>query len=187
VLAAHGSGKDRLGETFGFAYADLQSLARAQLARLRPGETLDTVALIHEAYLRMVDQSRVTWKDRAHFFAYSASVMRSVIVDHARRKSAAKRGSGITHLSLDEGAVASAEQPEMILALDDALRQLSSIDPRLEKVVDCRFFGGMTESETASAVGVSERTIRRDWKRARGWLYAHLADDLATGGPTVAG
>lgn len=184
---AGAEGVTGLAQTFEVAYDDLRSVARAQLSRLRPGETLDTTALIHEAYLRMEGQSRVTLADRANFFAYSATVMRSVIVDFARRKSALKRGAGAPHLSLDDGLDGSAQQSEMILALDDALRHLSSIDPRLEKVVDCRFFGGMTEVETASAVGISERTVRRDWRRAKGWLYGYLTDAGVAGTPPLHG
>jgi RNA polymerase sigma factor (TIGR02999 family) len=162
---------DRL---FASLYEELRRLARRHLRHRTPGQTLDTTALIHEAYLRMVDQSREEWADRAHFFAYASRVMRTILVDNARRQGAAKRGAGALRFSLESRDLPLEEQSEFVLALDEALDRLGALSERLARTVECRFFGGMTEEEIAAALAVSGRTVRRDWLKAKAWLYAEL-------------
>jgi RNA polymerase sigma factor (TIGR02999 family) len=177
LLAAHRDGDaEALSRLVPIVYEDLRKIARRQLRGARPGQTLDTTALVHEAYLRLVDQTRTPWNDRAHFFAVAARAMRHILVDYARNRSAAKRGGGIPPLPLDEGreGAASAVDAETLLAIDRALETLSKLDPRLPQVVECRFFAGLTEDETAEALGVSLRTVQRDWMRARAWLREEL-------------
>jgi RNA polymerase sigma factor (TIGR02999 family) len=164
-------------------YADLMRIARRQLGLEVSGHTLSTTELVHEAYLRLADQTRAQWTDRGHFYAVAAQVMRRVLVDHARRHNAARRGGPHRRpLSLDALAseeapgLAATERAELLLAVDGALDRLAALDPRQARVVECRFFGGLTERETAEALGVTERTVARDWVKARGWLYRELCD-----------
>jgi RNA polymerase sigma factor (TIGR02999 family) len=167
---------DRL---FASLYHELRHLAHRQLRDRRPGQTLDTTALSHETYLRLVDQTRAEWADRAHFFAYAARAMRAILVDYARRQGTAKRGGGQPRFSLDERDLPVEEQSEFLLALDEALTGLAAMNERLARTVECRFFGGMTEEETAEALQVSDRTVRRDWLKAKAWLYAELSGEGA--------
>jgi RNA polymerase sigma factor (TIGR02999 family) len=164
-------------------YGDLARIAHRQLGLEDSGHTLATSDLVHEAYLRLVDQTRVQWNDRAHFFAVAAHVMRRVLVDHARRHRAARRGgSDRRAISLEElesansGGLTANQRADVLVAMDDALERLAALDARQARVVECRFFGGMTEPETAEALGVTERTVARDWVKARGWLYQELSD-----------
>ena len=167
-------------------YADLARIAHRQLALEAAGHTLSTTALVHEAYLRLVDQTRAEWADRAQFFAVAAGAMRRVLVDHARRQRAGRRGGtrarAISLEALDAGDAASlavGERADVLLALDEALQRLAALDARQARVVECRFFGGLTEAETAEGLGVTTRTVERDWVKARGWLYEALRDDGA--------
>ena len=155
-------------------YEDLRRVARRQLGRERADHTLSTTALVHEAYLRLVDQTRARWVDRAHFFAVAAGVMRRILVDYARRYRAAKRGGDAQHLDLDNVEVSLEQRSEMLIGLDEALGRLAELNPRLSQVVEYRFFGGMTEEETAEALGVTDRTVRRDWIKAKAWLSREL-------------
>jgi len=155
-------------------YDQLRRMASSSLRRERPDHTLGTTGLVHEAYLRLVDQTRVGWRDRAHFYAVAALAMRRILVDYARRHRRAKRGGGQRPVSLDEGAVSLDERAENIVALDEALTRLAELNPRLSRIVECRFFGGLTEEEIAEALGVTTRTVKRDWAKARGWLYQEL-------------
>jgi RNA polymerase sigma factor (TIGR02999 family) len=170
LLGARGSAAlvDRLAPVL---YEELRQVAHLQLRRERTGHTLGTTALVHEAYLKLVDQSRATFADRAQFLATAAVVMRRVLIDYARSRATAKRGDGVAMLSLDEELALDGEQSDALVALDDALRELSAFDERLARVVECRFFGGLTEEETASVLGTTARTVRRDWVKAKGWLY----------------
>jgi RNA polymerase sigma factor (TIGR02999 family) len=161
---------DRL---FPLVYEELRRLAHAQLRRERPGHTLGTTGLIHETYLRLVDQTRVTWRDRTHFLAAAAWAMRRILVDYARRNRAARRGGGTVRFTLDED-VPAAERGETLLALDEALDRLATMDRRLSQVVEFRYFGGLTEQEIAEVLGVTRRTVQRDWAKARGWLYLEM-------------
>jgi RNA polymerase sigma factor (TIGR02999 family) len=155
-------------------YDQLHQIAHRQLGRERTGHTLNTTALVHEAYLRLVDQTRARWVDRAHFFAVAARVMRRILVDYARRYRAAKRGGDAQHVGLDLAEVPLDERSETLITLDEALGRLAELNPRLSQVVECRFFGGMTEEETAEALGVTDRTVRRDWLKAKAWLSREL-------------
>ena len=167
-------------------YGDLAGIAHRQLALEESGHTLSTTELVHEAYLRLVDQTHIEWNDRVHFFAVAAHVMRRVLVDHARRHRAARRGGPRRRaVSLEEldsagnGSLTSNQRADVLVAVDEALEHLAALDARQARVVECRFFGGMTEPETARALGVTERTVARDWVKARGWLYQQLCDDDA--------
>lgn len=147
-------------------YDHLRSIARRQLAA-RDGGTLNTTGLVHEAYLKLVEQSRVAWSDQAHFFALASVAMRHVLVDRARARLAGKREGAAVRVTLDDQNVADESQPEILLEIDDAVEQLSLVEPRLAQVVECRFFGGLSEEETAVALGVTTRTVQRDWAKAR--------------------
>lgn len=174
LLVAHGNGEPgALDRLVPLVYDDLRRAARAQLRRLRVGETLDTAGLVHEAYLRLVDRSRATWRDRGHFLAVSALAMRQILIDHARARRRAKRGGDARQVTLDE-ALAVTRHASELLELDQALERLAAVDPRLVKVVECRHFAGFSEEETASALGVSLRTAQRDWLKARAWLREEL-------------
>jgi RNA polymerase sigma factor (TIGR02999 family) len=155
-------------------YADMRRLAHARLARETPGHTLDTTALVHEAYLKLVGRDGIEWVDRCHFFAVAAQAMRQVLVDYARRHLAAKRGGGKRAVSLSETTDVADERADTLVALDDALRDLADVDERVARVVEYRFFGGLTEEETAHVLGVNVRTVRRDWTKARAWLHHEL-------------
>lgn len=177
LLIAHGEGHTGAFERLVPAvYHDLRRLARGQLRRLRSGQTLDTTALVHEAYLKLVDQSRTTWRNRGHFFAVSAMAMRQILVDHARRKHRLKRGGPNDDLPLDDVPAPRAVDQQTVLELDLALTKLAQIDERLVRVVECRYFAGLTEQETAEALGVSLRTAQREWLKARAWLRRELVD-----------
>lgn len=174
-----GAAFDRL---FAQLYDELGAMARQRLGRVRPGQTLDTSALVHEAYLRLVDQTRVELQDRDHFLALAARTMRFIVVDHARARSAAKRGGDQIRLTLDRiptvAGKVSGERPderaEDVVALDRALASLEAMDPRLGQVVELRFFGGLTHAEIARVTGRSIPTVKRDWTRARAWLYRYM-------------
>jgi len=160
---------------FPIVYEQLRGMAHRQLRRENVGHTLGTTALVHEAYLRLVDQRQSRFQDRAHFFAIAATAMRRILVDHARRHGAAKRGGGARRVPLESvDLLAVDDRADLLVALDAALVRLAGLDPRQAKVVECRFFGGLTEDETAAALGVSPRTVKRDWAKARSWLYADL-------------
>lgn len=171
--AGDGAAFDRLVE---LAYGELRRLARQQLRRARPNQTLETGALIHEAYLRLADESALDLRDRGHFFAVMARAMRFVVVDHARRRGAAKRGGGVDVATFEEDAVGAEQPAELVLAVHDAIETLESFNARLARIVECRFFAGLTDEEIAGALGLSTRTVQRDWLRARAWLQKALAE-----------
>jgi len=153
-------------------YAELRRLAHRYMKRERPDHSLQATALVNEAYLRLADCTRMQWKDRAHFFAVSAQLMRRILVDHARRNNV-KRGRGVPHVSFDEMAVVQ-EPAANLVALDDAMHALARLDPRKVQVVEMRFFGGLSVEETAEVLEVSPVTVRRDWSSAKVWLYREL-------------
>jgi RNA polymerase sigma factor (TIGR02999 family) len=155
-------------------YDELRRIAHSRLARHRSGDTLNTTALVHEAYLKLVDSSRAEWQDRTHFVALCARAMRFILVDYARARMAEKRGGGEAPLSLDESRVAAAESAGDVLDLHDALDRLMAADERLGRLVEYRFFGGMTHEEIAEVTGLSVPTVKRDWRRARAWLYHEM-------------
>lgn len=163
-------------------YEPLRAIAIRQLHAEREGHTLEANGLVHEAYITLMHQSDARWRDRAHFFAVAARVMRRILVDHARKHRAERRGGAYRVVSLDEaqpGAMAAHQRADELLALDEALERLEQLDPRLSKVVECRFFAGLTDAETAEVLGVTPRTVSRDWIKARGWLYEQLRPDDA--------
>lgn len=175
LLVAHGQGRQgALDALVPLVYADLRRMARAQARRQAPGGTLDTGALVHEAYLRLVDERRAGWQDRRHFYAVAAMAMRQIMIDHARRRSRAKRGGGQHLTAVDDVADPVSADAEQLLDLDRALARLEETDPRLVRVVECRYFGGLTEQETADALGTSVRTVQREWLKARAWLREAL-------------
>jgi RNA polymerase sigma-70 factor (ECF subfamily) len=157
-------------------YSDLRRLARRYLAGERPGHTLQTSALVNEAYIRLIDCQHVQWQDRIHFFAVSAQLMRRILVDHARRRNA-KRGKHVPHVPLEQAfELGGSARTRDLAALDDALNELAEIDPRKAKIVEMRFFGGLSVEETAEALHVSPTTILRDWNTAKAWLYREMSD-----------
>lgn len=155
-------------------YDELRRLAHRYLAGERPGHTLQTTALVNEAYLRLIDSSRVRWQNRAHFFGVSAQLMRRILVDFARSRHKLKRGGGAVQVSLDEAAIISHEPSADLIALDEALKALADFDERKSKVVELRFFGGLTVEETAEVLQVSTDTVMRDWSLAKVWLLREL-------------
>ena len=186
LTALRGGEPDAMARLVPLVYQELARIARRQLRREAAGHTLSTTALVHEAYLRLVDQTRAQWEDRAQFFAVAAGCMRRVLVDHARRHRAARRGGAERrHVSLEAldashvQQLDAGERADLLIAVDEALGRLAELDPRQARVVECRFFGGMTEAETAEALGVTARTVTRDWVKARGWLHQQLDRDLA--------
>lgn len=156
-------------------YGELHRLAHHYMNRERAGHTLQTSALVNEAYLRLVDQRNVKWHNRAHFFAIAAQMMRRILVDYARSHLYAKRGAGAVHVSLTHATLVSNEPTAEVTALDDALTKLESIDPRQARVVELRFFGGLTIKETAEAMGISADMIKREWGTAKAWLYREMS------------
>ena len=152
---------------------ELRRLAHRYMERERPGHTLQTTALVNEAYMRLVDYKRMQWQNRAHFFAVSAQVMRRILVDHARSHNV-KRGAGVLHVSLEEVAVVGGDRTADLVALDDALNALARLDPRKVQIIEMRFFGGLSVEETAEVLKVSPATVRRDWSIAKLWLYREL-------------
>lgn len=172
-----------IAELVSLIYPELAGIAHKQLGMEHPGHTLSTTALVHEAYLRLISQTDVQWVDRSHFLAAAAQAMRRILVDHARRHQALRRGAGrrrtVSLESLSQADMAGIgvdERADTLVALDEALERLSAINERQAKVVECRFFGGLTEAETAEVLGITSRTVTRDWYKARGWLYRELAD-----------
>ncbi len=161
-------------------YDELRRLARRYMKRERPGHSLQTTALVNEAYMRLVDYERMEWQNRAHFFAVSAQLMRRILVEHARRHNL-KRGGGVQHVSLDEAAMVGGAQDTDLVELDNAMNTLARIDPRKVQVVEMRFFGGLSVEETAEVLKVSTVTVKRDWRAARAWLYRELTGGTPDG------
>ena len=180
LLVAWGQGDQAaLDRLIPLVHAELHQRAGRYMRRERQGHTLQTTALIHETYLRLVDAQQVRWRNRAHFFAIAARLMRRILVDHARERGYQKRGGEARRVSLDEGLVLSPERGEDVVALDQALSALSELDPRKGRVVECRFFGGLSVEETAEALEVSSETVKRDWRLAKSWLLRRLDDPTA--------
>jgi len=171
LLHACGDGDDQaFQQLIPIVYGELRRIARRQLRRDRQCRTLNTTGLVHEAYLKLVDHAQLEWRNRFHFYAVAARAMRQIVVDYARKRCTKKRGWSTLHITLDHVDPAVANQAEVFVALDQALENLAVIDERLVRVVECRFFAGYSESETAEALATSLRTVQRDWKRARAWL-----------------
>ena len=167
--------RESLDSLMPLVYEHLRRIARRQLAVREDGATLSTTGLVHEAYLKLADQSRISWNDRAHFFALASVAMRHILVDRARSRLAHKREGALVRVTLDSDLVASHSQPESLLEINDALDRLSAVEPRLAKIVECRFFGGLSEDETAAALGIATRTVQREWGKARMLLRRALS------------
>lgn len=175
MLAACGGGDETaFAEVFQVLYKDLRKRAHQQLRAWGSGQTLNTTALVHEAYLKLVDSSQASVRDRGHFLAIAARAMRNIIIDYARSRLASKRGSGRANLSLDAQEIAVEDDAERLVELDEVLVKLSAVNERLTQVVECRFFAGLTEEETAVALDSSVRTVQREWMRARAWLQSNM-------------
>lgn len=155
-------------------YEELRHLAHRQLQHEPEGQTLSTTALVHEAYIRLIDQTRVQWSGRAHFMAIAATAMRRILIDRARQHRSQKRGGPLKRVPLESVELAAEDRADVLLALNDALDRLKQLNDRQAQIVECRFFGGMTEEETAEALGIGLRTVKRDWAKARSWLYQEI-------------
>ncbi len=161
-------------------YAELRRLAASYLRRERPDHTLQPTALVHEAYLRLVEERRVDWKSRSHFFSVAAKLMRRILVDHARARAATKRGGGaLSKVSLTDAVVMTKERPAELLALDEGLTRLASVDPQQGQVVELRVFAGLSVEETSQALGISQATVKRDWAVAKAWLSREIQRTVA--------
>ncbi|RMG67047.1 MAG: sigma-70 family RNA polymerase sigma factor [Calditrichaeota bacterium] len=176
LLAYSGGNQQALETLFPLVYQELRRLASGYLRGESHRKTLQTTDLVHEAYLRLVDESQLSFQNRSHFFAIAARAMRQFLVYYAKRRKASKRGGGATALPLEEEALVAVQKSEALLALDQALDRLSELDPRAAQVVELRYFSGLTIEETARALNVSPATVKRDWQAARAWLYAQLED-----------
>lgn len=177
LLKWRGGDQSALNELMPMVYDELRRLARQFMRRERAGHTLQTTALVNEAYLRMVNSSQVEWNDRAHFFAIAAQLMRRVLVDEARKRSYQKRGGQFTHIELDEALMPAQERRFDLLALDEALDRLAQFAPRKSRVVEMRFFGGLSINETGAVLGVSNDIVKREWRTAKLWLLNELSGD----------
>lgn len=173
--------RSALDKVFPLVESELRRLAHHYMNRERPGHTLQTSALVNEAYLRLIDQHAVRWQNRAHFFAISAQMMRRILVDHARRKKYAKRGGGAIHVSLTHGDRVYAGPDAEVIALDEALTRLESLDIQQARIVELRFFGGLTIKETAEAMGISVDMVKREWSTAKAWLYREMTNNSYAG------
>ncbi len=156
-------------------YAELRRLAHSYLRRERSGHTLQSTALVHEAYLRLIDQKNVTWQNRAHFFGIAAHMMRRILVDHARSRQASKRGTGITLLALDDAIAGSGPRDLNLVVLDQALESLARIDPQQSRIVELRFFAGLSIDDTAEVLKISPATVKREWAIAKAWLCREMS------------
>ena len=180
LLASYGRGnKESLDQLLPIVYDELRRQAARYLRREQAGHTLQTTALIHEAYVRLVDQRNMQWQNRAHFFGIAAQMMRRILVDHARSKKRVKRGGSEIRVSLDDANVAAKGQDLDVVALDEALERLAQIDEQQSRVVELRFFSGLSVEETAEVMGISKSTVKRDWSMAKAWLHRELSGEIA--------
>jgi RNA polymerase sigma factor (TIGR02999 family) len=173
---AHGN-PAALDELTPIVFNELHRIAHRYMRRERPGHTLQTSALINEAYIRLIDQREARWQNRAHFFAIAAKLMRRILVDRARARGYAKRGANPLQVSLDEGMAVSGKKEPDLVALDDALKDLEAMDPRKSRIVEMRFFGGLSLEETAEALAISIPTVEREWRAARAWLHRAMTPE----------
>jgi RNA polymerase sigma factor (TIGR02999 family) len=175
LLIAWSNGEEEaLEKLVPLVYDELRRIARRYMKREPAGHTLQTTALVNEAYLRLIEQKGMKWQNRAHFFAISAQLMRRILVSMARARYANKRGGEARQVSLDEALVISEERAAELVALDEAMNELAALDPRRSRVVELRYFGGLSVEETAEVLKISPETVMRDWKRAKAWLYTEL-------------
>lgn len=169
--------QDAFKQLFPLVYEELRRLAHRYMTQERPGHTLQTTAVVHEAYLRLIDQKHVQWQNRAHFFAIASQMMRRILITHAQSHAYAKRGGGALKVPLDEAAVLSQERASDLIALDEALKGLTAIDPRRSQVVELRFFGGLSNEEIAEVLNISTNTVTRDWNVAKAWLHREMSKE----------
>jgi len=180
ILVAHREGRPgAFDQLVALVYPELRRIARRQLGRWRATGSLGTGSLVNEAYLKLIDQTKANWQDRDHFFAIAACAMRQVIIDYARRRKTQKRGGDVQQVPLDEQEIAIQTQVEQLLALDQLLTRLGAEQPRLKQVVECRFFAGYTDAETANVLHISTRTVEREWLRAKAWLRTAAMQERA--------
>jgi len=176
LLAKARSGdSSALADVFPLIYDELRRLARQQLLREPDGHTLSPTALVHEAYMRLIDYSRMEWTGRAHFMVVASTAMRRILVDHARSHRSVKRGGALRRVPIESIEMGTEDRADLLIAVDEALEKLKALDSRQARVVECRFFGGMTEEETAEALGIGLRTAKRDWAKAKQWLHKEIA------------
>jgi len=179
LLADWGKGdRAALNKLFPLVHSELRRIAQRQMSGERPGHTLQATALVNEAYLKLAGQQGFDWQNRAHFFAVCATVMRHILIDHARAHARDKRGGGAIQVSLDEALVVAEDHAAHLIALDDALHMLESLDPQKGKIVELRYFGGLSIDEAAEVMNVSPRTVRREWQRAKAWLYRMMTEGI---------
>ncbi|MBI3425247.1 MAG: sigma-70 family RNA polymerase sigma factor [Acidobacteria bacterium] len=176
LLAWNNGEQAALDQLLPLVNAELRQLAKRYMRRESPGHTLQTSALVNEAYLRLIDQKQVQWQNRAHFLGIAAQLMRRILIDHARKAHYAKRGGGALRVSLDETAAVTEAKAAELLAVDEALEKLTAMDARKGRLVELRFFGGLTEEETAEVLGVSVPTVQRGWRAAKAWLHRMLTE-----------
>jgi RNA polymerase sigma factor (TIGR02999 family) len=179
VSSGGGDARSRLAS---LVYGDLHQIATRYMQRENRGQSLQPTVLVHEAFLQLVDQQDRSWQNRAHFFAVAAQLMRRILIDHARSRNTIKRGGGLPKIHLDDAVIASHESWDELIDIDDALKRLAEKDERLGKVVELRFFAGMTEEEIGEVIGISARQVKRDWKVAKAWLKAELEGKDMGGG-----
>ena len=179
LVKARSGDEAALANVFPLIYEELHRLAQHQLQREPDGHTLSPTALVHEAYMRLIDYSRMQWTGRAHFMAVAATAMRRILVDHARSHRSVKRGGTLRRVPLESVELGTEDRAELLIAVDDALGKLKEVDGRQARIVECRFFGGMTEEETAEALGIGLRTAKRDWAKAKSWLHREIAASSA--------
>lgn len=180
LLADWGRGdKSAFDRLYPLVHAELRRIAQRQMSQERPGHTLQATALVNEAYLKLAGQERFEWHDRAHFFAVCAQVMRHILVDHARSRAREKRGGGAIQVSLNDALVVAEEHIADFIALDEALSALERVDPQKGRIVELRYFGGLSVEETAEVLKISPRTVRREWRRAKAWLYRMICEGTA--------
>ena len=174
LVAAKNGGTEAIGRVVTLVYDELERIARRQLAREQPGHTLDTGALVHEAYLKLGQLDRIEWRSREHFLAMAARLMRRILIDYAEARRAEKRGGAAVRIALEPSMAAVEERGDDLLALDEALHRLERLNARQSRIVECRFFAGMSVDETAAALELSAATVKRDWVAARAWLNREL-------------
>jgi len=179
LLADWGKGdRSALDKLFPLVHSELRRIAQRQMSQERPGHTLQATALVNEAYLKLAGQQGFDWQNRAHFFAVCAQVMRHILIDHARAHARDKRGGGVVKVSLNDALVVAEDQASHFIALDEALRVLERLDPQKGKIVELRYFGGLSVEEAAEVMNVSPRTVRREWQRAKAWLYRMMTEGI---------
>ena len=179
LLANWGKGdRSALDKLFPLVHSELRRIAQRQMSQERPGHTLQATALVNEAYLKLAGQQGFDWQNRAHFFAVCAQVMRHILIDHARAHARDKRGGGAIQVSLNDALVVADDQAAHFIALDEALRVLERLDPQKGKIVELRYFGGLSIEEVAEVLNVSPRTVRREWQRAKAWLYRMMTEGI---------